>query len=124
MEAKHISGGMKLVTQIEELQLTVFAGSVAWSKVVQTKPVEVLVEFSAHPGQQAILAADPDASQEGFPPYVSIGRVTALAPIEFDNEGITTVISAGINIRDMLPATARELLEEQALNEAFGEVAL
>lgn len=127
MGAKHTTRcGMKLTIQIEELQLTVFAGSIAWSKVVQTKPAAVEVEFSAHPGQPALLCADPDASQEGFPPYVSIGRVIALAPIEFDNDGIQTIISAGINVRDMLPASARDLLEEESLKEAeaVAEVAL
>ncbi|WP_194720791.1 hypothetical protein [Noviherbaspirillum malthae] len=117
---------MKLVTQIDELKLTVFAGAVALSKVVQTKPARVEVEFSAHPGQPAILCADPDASQEGFPPYVSIGRVIALEPIELDNDGIAMMLSAGANIRDWLPTSARDLLEEEALKaaEAAAEVAL
>lgn len=127
MGAKYSTGcSMKFVTQIQELQLTVFSGGVALAKVLQTKPIDVEVEFSAHPGQPAIISADPDASQEGFAAYVSIGRVIALAPIEFDNEGVSTVISAGINVRDMLPASARELIEEHALKatEEAAEVAL
>lgn len=78
-----------------------------WDSLLQIGAAKVRIEFDYEPGQREILAADPDESQPGFPPQVTVYRVTLTDELHFSGDVSETKVKAGTKLWDSLATPIR-----------------
>lgn len=95
-----------------------------WDSLMPVGAAKVTIEYEYEPGQQEILAADPDDSQPGFPAQLNVYRVTLTKDLHFTGEVSEIKIKAGTKLWDCLATPTRierispsdvERLEEEIL---------
>lgn len=78
-----------------------------WDNLLQVGAAKVSIEFDYEPGQRDILAADPDDSQPGFAPQVTVYRVTLTDDLHFAGDVSETKVKAGTKLWDSLAMPVR-----------------
>jgi len=98
-----------------------------WDSLTQVGAAKVSIEFDYEPGQREILAADPNDSQPGFAPQVTVYRVTLTEDLLLTGDISETKIKAGTKLWDSLAMPTRierispadvERLEDEILQGA------
>lgn len=98
-----------------------------WDSLTHASAAKVSIEFDYEPGQREILAADPNDSQPGCAPQVTVYRVTLTEDLLLTGDVSETKIKAGTKLWDSLATPTRierispsdvERLEDEILQGA------
>lgn len=94
-------------SQLKRLDICLAGEWNEWDSLLQVGAAKVSIEYDYEPGQREILAADPDDSQPGFPPQVTVYRVTLTEDLHFSGDVSETKIKAGTKLWDSLATPTR-----------------
>lgn len=92
---------------------------ISFDDLAQQGAAEVVIEFEYDPGQREILAADPDDSQQGFPPSVTVNSLKLTKDVLFRGDCTFGGIVAGTNLYERLDPGYIADLEDDLLTGAI-----
>jgi hypothetical protein len=107
---------------VGEIEISIYANKSEFACLVHFGESDVEVEYEFHPGQRAIIHADPDDCQEGWSDSITIGAIKPAKAMEFAAEGLTLTIDAGQDIFHLLSKSRIEQMEEEILASVREEV--
>lgn len=94
---------------------------ISFDDLAQQGAAEVVIEFEYEPGQREILAADPDDSQPGFPPSVTVRSIMLTKDALFRGDCSFGGILAGTDLYERLNPAFISDLEDELLTGAISQ---
>lgn len=106
---------MSIHTITRQLEINELFLATDWTSFDALAPAMANVEitYEYEPGQELIISADPNSSQEGFPDQLNVLSIKLINAVTCEGEYCSATIKAGTDLYDMLnPGQIREIEDE------------